>query len=97
MRSKARNIGYILDSKDLSKNSRHKKLYGPNELMEQPNIKLVGEKIELQIFMTLKRKFEFSAYHKNYPLATQILGSRTTQNDLSTLVGRFVICISTFF
>ena len=38
MRSKARNIGYILDSKDLSKNSRHKKLYGPNELMEQPNI-----------------------------------------------------------
>jgi len=37
MRSKARNIGYILDSKDLSKNSRHKKLYGPNELMEQPN------------------------------------------------------------
>ena len=37
MRSKARNIGYILDSKDLSKNYRHKKLYGPNELMEQPN------------------------------------------------------------
>ena len=25
-------------------------------------IKLVGEEIELQIFMTLKRKFEFSAY-----------------------------------
>ena len=44
MRSKARNIGYILDSKDLSKNSRHKKLYGPNELMEQPRVgKLTGQ------------------------------------------------------
>ena len=58
MRSKARNIGYILDSKDLSKNSRHKKLYGPNELMEQPNSIFSEKNSEPKTTFRLKKRSE---------------------------------------